>query len=40
MAAKRRVKVVIHELFHIYFNVISHIHMIFNAEFIYEASSF
>ena len=39
MAAKRHVEVVIPELFDIYFNVIPHFHMIFNAEFIYEASS-
>ena len=39
MAAKRHVEVVIHELFDIYFIVIPHFHMIFNAEFIYEASS-
>ena len=39
MAAKRYVEVVIHELFDIYFNVIPHFHMIFNAEFISEASS-
>ena len=39
MAAKRHVEVVIHELFDIYFNVIPHFHMIFNAEFISEASS-
>ena len=39
MAAKRHVEVVIHELFDIYFNVIPHFNMIFNAEFISEASS-
>ena len=39
MAAKRHVDVVIHELFDIYFNVIPHFNMIFNAEFISEASS-
>ena len=39
MAAKRHVEVVNPELFDIYFNVIPHFHMIFNAEFIYEASS-
>ena len=39
MAAKRHVEVVIHKLFDIYFNVIPHFHMIFNAEFISEASS-
>ena len=39
MAAKLHVEVVIHELFDIYFNVIPHFHMIFNAEFISEASS-
>ena len=37
MAAKRHVEVVIHELFDIYLIVISHFHMIFNAEFISEA---
>ena len=36
MAAKRIFEVVIPELFDIYFNVIPHFHMIFNAEFIYE----
>ena len=39
MAAKRLVEVVIPELFDIYFNVIPHFHMIFNAEFICEAIS-
>ena len=39
MAAERHVEVVIHELLDIYFNVIPHFHMIFNAEFICEASS-
>ena len=39
MAAKRHVEVVIHELFDIYFNVIPHFNMIFNGEFISEASS-
>ena len=39
MAAKRHVEIVIHELFDIYFNVISHFHMIFNAEIISKASS-
>ena len=39
MAAKRHVEVVIHKLFHIYFNVILHFHMIFTAELISEASS-
>ena len=39
MAAKRHVEVVIHELFDIYFNVIPHFHMIFNAEFTSETSS-
>ena len=38
-AAKRLVEVVIHELFDIYFNVIPHFNMIFNAEFFTEASS-
>ena len=37
MAAKRHVEVVIPELFDIHFNVISHFHMIFNAEFSSEA---
>ena len=37
--AKRHVEIVIHELFDIYFNVIPYFHMIFNAEFISEASS-
>ena len=37
MAAKRHVEVVIPELFDIYFNVIPHLHMIFNAEFISKA---
>ena len=39
MAVKRHVEVVIYELFDIYFIVIPHFHMIFNAEFISEASS-
>ena len=39
MAAKRHVEVVMHELFDIYFNVIPHFHMIFNAGFFFEASS-
>ena len=39
MAAKRHVEVLIHELFDIYFNVIPNFHMIFDAEFISEASS-
>ena len=39
MAAKRHVEVVTPELFDIYFNVIPHFHMIFNAEFISGASS-
>ena len=39
MAAKRHVEVAILELFDIYLNVIPHFHMIFNAEFISEASS-
>ena len=34
MAAKRHVEVVIPELFDIYFNVIPHFHIIFNAELI------
>ena len=34
MAVKRYVEVVIPELLDIYFNVIPHFHMIFNAEFI------
>ena len=38
MTAKRHVEVVIHELFDIYFNVIPHFNMIFNAEFIFEAT--
>ena len=38
MAAKRHVKVVIHELFDIYFNVIPHFNMIVNAEFIFRVS--
>ena len=37
MAAKRHVEVVIPEIFDIYFNVIPHFHMIFNAEFIFKA---
>ena len=36
MAAKRYDEVVIPELLDIYFNVIPHFHMIFNAEFISE----
>ena len=36
MAAKRYVEVVIRELLNIYFNVIPHFHMLFNAEFISE----
>ena len=36
-AAKRYAEVIIPELFDIYFNVIPHFHMIFNAEFISEA---
>ena len=39
MAAKRYVEVVISELLNIYFNVIPHFHMIFNAEFISEVIS-
>ena len=39
MATKRHVGVVIPELFDIYFNVIPHFHIIFNAEFILEAIS-
>ena len=39
MAAKRYVEVVIPELFDIYFNVLPHFHIIFNAEFISEAIS-
>ena len=39
MAAKRYVEVVIPELLNIYFNVIPHFHMIFNAEFISEVIS-
>ena len=39
MAAKRHVEVVNPELFDIYFNVIPHFHMIFNAEFISETSN-
>ena len=39
MAAKRHGEVVNHELFDIYFNIIPYFHMIFNAEFISEASS-
>ena len=39
MAAKRHVEVEIHELFDIYFIVLPQFHMIFNAEFISEASS-
>ena len=37
MATNRYVEVVIPELFDIYFNVVTHLHMVFNAEFIYEA---
>ena len=37
MAAKRHVEVVIPEPFDIYFIVIPHFHMMFNAEFISEA---
>ena len=36
MAAKRYVEVVIAELLNIYFNVLPHFHMIFDAEFIPE----
>ena len=39
MATKRHAEVVIHKLFNIYFIVIPHFRMIFNAEFISEASS-
>ena len=39
MTAKRYVEVVIPELLNIYFNVIPHFHMIFNAEFISEVIS-
>ena len=39
MAAKRHVEVVIPELFDIYFIVIPHFHMIFNADSISEAIS-
>ena len=39
MAAKLYVEVVIPELFDIHFNVLSHFHMPFNAEFISEAIS-
>ena len=39
MAAKRHFEVALHELFDIYFNVMPHFHMIFNAEFFSEASS-
>ena len=39
MAAKRHVEAVIHKLFELYFNVIPHFHMIFNAEFIFKAIS-
>ena len=39
MAAKRYVEVVIPELLNIYFNVIPHFHMIFNAESISEVIS-
>ena len=39
MAAKRHVEVVIHVLFDIYFNVVPHFHMIFNAKLISETSN-
>ena len=39
MAAKRYVEVVIPELLNIYFNVIPHFHMLFNAELIYKIIS-
>ena len=39
MADKRHVEVVLHELFDINSSVIPHFNMIFNAEFISEASS-
>ena len=39
MAAKRYVEVVISELLDIFFIVILHFHMIFNAEFISEVIS-
>ena len=39
MAAKRYVEVVIPELLDIYFNVIPHFHMLFNAEFIHKVIS-
>ena len=39
MAAKRNVEVVIPELVNIYFNVIPHFHMLFNAEIISEVIS-
>ena len=39
MTAKRYVEVVISELFDIYFIVLPHFHMLFNAEFISEAIS-
>ena len=39
MAAKRYVEAVIAELFDIYFNVLPHFHIIFNAELISEAIS-
>ena len=39
MAAKHYVEVIIPELLNIYFNVIPHFHMIFNAEFISEVTS-
>ena len=39
MAVKRYVEIVIPELIDLYFNVISHFHMIFNAEFLSEAIS-
>ena len=39
MAAKRYVEVVIPELLNVYFNVIPHFNMLFNAEFISEVIS-
>ena len=39
MAAKRYVEIVIPELIDIDFNVIPYFHMIFNAEFLFEAIS-
>ena len=39
MAAKRHAEVVIYELFNIYFIVIPHFRMIFNAKFFSEDSS-